>query len=109
MFEAPEKKFQKHIADYLIREHKYPMLTQEEITDTEHYFAEDHLYAFLKATQAETLERLEEDYGTDTRDEIFKAASVIMPEKGFASLKDNQSHPPLVKPAQAGRDLLVCE
>lgn len=72
MFEGPEKQFQKHIADFLVREHKFAVLTQEEITDTEFYFAEDHLWAFLKATQAETLERLEVDYGSDTRDEIFK-------------------------------------
>lgn len=73
MFEGPEKKFQRHIADFLVREHKYAVLTQEEITDTDYYFAEDHVYAFLKATQCETIERLEEDYGDDTRDEIFKA------------------------------------
>ena len=73
MFEGPEKKFQNHIGEFLVREHKYSELTQEEITDTEYYFAEDHLYAFLKATHSETLERLEEDYGTDARDEIFKA------------------------------------
>lgn len=73
MFEGPEKKFQKHIAAFLIREHGLAVLTQEEITDTEFYFAEDHLYAFLKATQSETLERLEVDYGSDSRDEIFKA------------------------------------
>jgi type I restriction enzyme R subunit len=73
MFEGPEKQFQKHIADFLVREHKFAVLTQEEITDTEFYFAEDHLYAFLKATQAETLKRLETDYGSDSRDEIFKA------------------------------------
>lgn len=73
MFEGPEKKFQKHIADFLIREHGYAVLMQEEITDPAYYFAEDHLYAFLNATQSETIERLEEDYGTDAHDEIFKA------------------------------------
>lgn len=73
MFEGPEKKFQRHIADFLIREHGYAVLTQDEITDTDFYFAEDHLHAFLKATQAETLERLEAAYGCDARDEIFKA------------------------------------
>lgn len=72
MFTGPEKKFQKHIADFLIREHGYGLLTQEEITDTEYYFAEDHLWAFLNATQPETLKRLEVDYGSDSRDEIFK-------------------------------------
>lgn len=73
MFEGPEKTFQKHIADFLIREHGFAVLTQDEITDTEFCFAEDHLYAFLKATQNETLERLKVNYGSDSRDEIFKA------------------------------------
>lgn len=73
MFEGPEKKFQKHIADFLIREHGFAAITQGEITDSEFYFAEDHLYAFLKVTQCEALERLEVDYGSDSRDEIFKA------------------------------------
>jgi len=73
MFEGPEKKFQHHIAEYLIREHRYALLEQDEITDTKYYFAEDHLIAFLKATQKETFESLETNYGTDARDEIFKS------------------------------------
>jgi hypothetical protein len=32
MFEGPEKKFQRHIADYFIREHRYALLGQDEIT-----------------------------------------------------------------------------
>lgn len=71
--QAPELKFQKHIADYLIREHKYGVLEQTDITDTEHCIAEDHLWAFLKATQADTLKKLEDDYGGDARNEVFKA------------------------------------
>lgn len=73
MFEGPEKKFQKHIFDYLVRNHKYAVLEQSEITDTEYYFAEDHLIAFIKATQKEIFDTLERDYGTDARDEIFRA------------------------------------
>ncbi len=73
VFGGPEKTFQKHIAKFLAREHGFALLTQEDITDTEFYFAEDHLYAFLKATQSETLERLEVDYGSDARDNIFRA------------------------------------
>src|SRR5438093_655125 len=69
----PELTFQQHLADYLVREHKYGVLEQSEITDTEHFIAEDHLWAFLKATQADTLKKLEDDYGTDARDEVFKA------------------------------------
>ncbi len=70
---APELTFQQHIADYLVREHKYGVLEQTDITDTEHCIAEDHLWAFLKATQADTLKKLTDDYGTDARDEVFKA------------------------------------
>ena len=70
---APELDFQDHIAAYLKREHGYPVLEQAEITDTEHFIAEDHLWAFLTATQKETLDKLTADYGTDARDEVFKA------------------------------------
>lgn len=68
-----ELTFQKHIADFLVREHGYGVLEQSEITDTEHYIAEDQLWAFLKATQADPLKKLTDDYGTDARDEVFKA------------------------------------
>src|ERR1035441_9488714 len=70
---APELQFQKHIGDYLVQVHEYGVLEQSEITDTEHFIAEDHLWAFLKATQSDTIEKLEADYGTDARDEVFKA------------------------------------
>jgi type I restriction enzyme R subunit len=70
---SPELKFQEHIADYLIREHKYGVLEQTEITDTTHYIAENDLWAFLRATQADTLKKLAEDYGTDAREEVFRA------------------------------------
>lgn len=70
---APELTFQQHIADFLVREHKYGVLEQADITDTEHYIAEDQLWAFLKATQNDTLKKLTDEYGTDARDEVFKA------------------------------------
>ena len=69
----PELTFQKHIADYLVREQKYAVLDQSDITDTEHFIAEDQLWAFLKASQADTLKKLVDDYGTDAREEVFKA------------------------------------
>src|SRR5882672_8960532 len=69
----PELTFQKHIADYLVSEHKYGILEQADITDEQHSIAEDQLWAFLKASQPDTLRKLEADYGTDARDEIFKA------------------------------------
>jgi type I restriction enzyme R subunit len=70
---APELTFQDHIADFLIREHGYGVLEQTDITDTEHFIAEDQLWAFLKATQTDTLKKLADDYGTDARDEVFRA------------------------------------
>ena len=48
MFEGPEKKFQRHIAEYFIREHGYGVLEQDDITDKDWYFAEAHLLAFLR-------------------------------------------------------------
>lgn len=70
---APELTFQQHIADYLIREQKYGQLEQSDITDTEHFIAEDLLWAFIKATQSDTLKKLEDEYSTDAREEVFKA------------------------------------
>ncbi|MFZ4593481.1 MAG: DEAD/DEAH box helicase family protein, partial [Verrucomicrobiaceae bacterium] len=70
---APELTFQQHIADYLIRVHCYGKLEQSDITDTEHCIAEDQLWAFLNATQGDTLKKLTDDYGTDAREEVFKA------------------------------------
>lgn len=69
----PEQNFQQHIADFLVREHGYGVLEQSDITDTEHFIAEDQLWAFLKATQADQLQKLTDDYGTDARDEVFRA------------------------------------
>ena len=69
----PELTFQKHIAEFLVREHGYGVLAQIDITDAEHSIAEDQLWAFLTATQADTLTKLTDDYGTDARDEVFKA------------------------------------
>ncbi|MBP9058788.1 MAG: type I restriction endonuclease subunit R [Rhodoferax sp.] len=69
----PELVFQKHIADFLVRVHKYGVLDQADITDTENCIAEDALWAFLNATQADTLKKLAATYSTDARDEVFKA------------------------------------
>lgn len=70
---SPELIFQEHIRDFLVRVHGYGVLDQSDITDTEHFIAEDQLWAFLKATQADTLQKLTDDYGTDAREEVFRA------------------------------------
>ena len=69
----PELTFQQHIADFLVRVHGYGVLEQTDITDTDHCVAEDQLWAFLRATQSRQLQNLTDDYGTDARDEVFRA------------------------------------
>lgn len=69
----PELAFQEHIAAFLVREHRYGVLEQGDITDTENYIAEDQLWAFLQDSQADTIKKLVADYGIDARDEIFRA------------------------------------
>lgn len=69
----PELTFQDHVAKFLVDVHGYGVLEQTDITDTEHCIAEDQLWAFLTATQADTIQKLRDDYGTDARDEVFKA------------------------------------
>ena len=58
---APELTFQQHVADYLGRVHKFGILEQAEVTDTDHCLAEDHLWAFLKSTQVDTLKKQTDD------------------------------------------------
>ena len=58
---------------FLVREHKYGVLEQTDITDIDHCVAEDLLWAFLSDTQPDTIKKLADDYGTDARDEVFRA------------------------------------
>ena len=60
---SPELTFQQHIAHFLVRVHGYGVLEQSDIMDTEHFIAEDHLWAFLRSTQADTLQKLADDCG----------------------------------------------
>lgn len=74
----PEIAFQNHIRDELLRRFKhdtlkYSALEQGDITDTVNFIAEDVLWAFVMASQPEDVAKLERNYGTDTRDEFFKA------------------------------------
>ncbi|HQZ65802.1 MAG TPA: DEAD/DEAH box helicase family protein, partial [Planctomycetaceae bacterium] len=69
----PELTFQQHIAAYLTRIHKFGKLEQTDITDTQHCIAEEQLWNFLVATQPDTIQKLKDDYGTDSRQEVFNA------------------------------------
>ncbi|MBS1208782.1 MAG: putative Type restriction-modification system, site-specific deoxyribonuclease [Proteobacteria bacterium] len=70
---TPELKYQQHIANFLIREHGYTLLAQAEITNSDYALVEEHLWAFISATQADTLARLTAQYGQDSRGEVFRA------------------------------------
>jgi type I restriction enzyme R subunit len=70
---APELNFQAHVAAYLSRVHGHGELEHADITDTANGIAEGQLWAFLVATQPDALQKLRDDYGSDARDEIFKA------------------------------------
>jgi type I restriction enzyme, R subunit len=69
----PEAKFQNHVLKYLQSQHGYTLLDAEDISDKEFYIAEALLLAFIKATQSDTLARLQVNYGSDSFDEIIKA------------------------------------
>lgn len=74
----PEIKFQNHIREQLLERFKddtlkYTALEQSDITDTENFIAEDVLWSFVCASQPEEVAKLAENYGTDARDEFFKA------------------------------------
>lgn len=76
--ETPEIAFQNHIHEQLLARFandplRYVAMEQGEITDAENAIAEDALWAFVRASQPEELAKLEEGYGTDARDEFFKA------------------------------------
>ncbi|QWF71613.1 hypothetical protein KEF85_03795 [Methylomonas paludis] len=67
---GPEAKIQDHVVRYLNSIQGYTLLETEDISDKEHYIAESLLLAFIRATQAEALARLQVNYGTDSLDEI---------------------------------------
>lgn len=68
---SPELLFQKYVADFLVREHGYTTFKQSDI-DTDHGWYADGLWAFLQATQPDALHKLAEEYGSDTRGEVFR-------------------------------------
>ena len=74
----PEQEFQNHLVNYLQSRHGFTLLQSEDILDKEFYIAEALLLAFIKATQAETLVRLQINYGSDSSDEILKALKAAL-------------------------------
>jgi hypothetical protein len=75
---GPEAQFQNHLINYLQVQHGYTLLEAEDITDKDYYIAENQLLAFIRATQSETLARLQVNYGSDSFDEITKALKLAL-------------------------------
>lgn len=69
---SPELLFQQHVADFLVREHRFAALEQTDI-DPGHGWHADGLWVFLQATQSDALNKLADHYGTDARREVFRA------------------------------------
>jgi hypothetical protein len=74
----PEPEFQNHLVNYLQSRHGYTLLESEDISYKEFYIAEALLLAFIKATQTETLARLQVNYGSDSFDEIIKTLKAAL-------------------------------
>jgi type I restriction enzyme R subunit len=68
-----ETLFQDHICAFLENEHKYIPLSRTDFADKEYHIIEKHLVSFIKATQADKYETIEENYGADTDLEIINA------------------------------------
>ena len=70
---APELTFQQHIADFLVREHKYGVLEQTDITDTRALHRRRSPLGLPQSHAGRPAQETADDYGTDAREEVFKA------------------------------------
>lgn len=68
-----ETLFQEHIAKYLKNRQDYTRVQGSEISDKDFHIIEAHLLQFIKETQADTWQSLEENFGSDAPRELLKA------------------------------------
>lgn len=68
-----ETLFQNHIANFLETQHQYVVLSNDDLKDKEFHIIADQLIAFIKATQLDKYQSLQNNFGTDTDSEIIKA------------------------------------
>jgi len=68
-----ELDFQKHFESALSTIHEYHKYTNTDLTDKNWYVIESDLISYLKRTQIYIYHELEQNYGTDTNDEIIRA------------------------------------
>lgn len=76
-----ETLFQNHIAAFLEREHKYLKLKSEQVVDKEYHLIEEDLIVFIKNTQPEKYNNLQNNFGTDADAEIIKALKETVAKK----------------------------
>ena len=73
--------FQNHLCAFLEDKHEYVCLSNGDVKDKEFHFIEKHLIEFIIATQPEKYAELEENYKTDTNNQIFNALKEAVAKK----------------------------
>jgi type I restriction enzyme R subunit len=73
--------FQNHICAFLVEKHEYVYLSNADIKDKEYHIIEKHLTEFIIATQPEKYAVLEENYKTDTNNQIINALKEAVAKK----------------------------
>ncbi len=76
-----EKIFENHIAAYLTDKQRYSALSAADCTDTDFHLITSHLLNFIKDTQLEKYEKLQENYRTDADREILEALKTELERK----------------------------
>lgn len=76
-----EKIFENHIVKYLHDNHDYEILSANDCTDKEYHILSSRLLWFIKETQVAKYAKLQENYGADADNEIFKALKTELERK----------------------------
>ena len=75
-----ETLFQDHLCAFLSSEHKYETFEASRLTNANHIIEKD-LIAFIKNTQENKYQELQENFGADTDREIIKALELATTKK----------------------------
>lgn len=75
-----ETLFQDHLCSFLNTEHKYETFEASRLANANHIIEKD-LIAFIKNTQSNKYQELQENFGTDADREIIKALELILLKK----------------------------
>lgn len=82
-----ETLFQKHLCAFLVKEHQYKLLSEK--PENRNHFLVVELIGFIKESQEEKYEELQENFGTDTDKEIIKALdSAVLKKQLWLVIRD---------------------